>query len=236
MIDLPEQKDIGTLATLNGGQSFSLVVADLGVVFHSDGLRYEGDGNLTYDQWELLGRGITYFGDAWQWWVGDWINWGERVFGDDAAAAVDGDIRDRYQQAHRVTNLPPQTLQNIASVCRRVAKGRRRTPPLGFWIHQDVAALEPDEQTEWLEEAIQAGMGRQQLRDAIKEARSGGDGGSSAEPWPGEERLSVRDRLQRAADLVIADAQPLPDGGYLVSEEAMAKLREASGHETTRGG
>jgi hypothetical protein len=232
-IAIPSSVRESALVFHDGAAALALV-HELGVGLRADGLQLrDGFDAPDYETWENVGRAIRLVDEAWQWWIGDWINWGERLFGDDAAAAVGGDRRDRYQAAQTITSREPQTLINIASTCRLVARGRRRTPPLSFSHHDAVKNLEPDEQTEWLNEAVQSGMSVSALRQSIREDKRVREGGSSLPPDDG---LSLRDRLQRAADLLIDSAQPLPEGGYEVTDEAMARLREAAGRETRGGG
>lgn len=222
----------GSLNTL-GGRAWNVTLANLGVVFHAEGLQFTGDRPLTYDEWKLLGRAVNFFGDAWQWWVGDWLNWGEALFGDDATAELGGAPADRYTVAQEITGREPKTLMNVSSVCRKVAKSRRDAR-LSFTHHAAVASLEPDEQTEWLREAQQAGLSASSLQQSIREAKrptnGGGDGPS------GGEHVSVRDRLQEAAVAVIDSSQPYDGGGFVVPDWAMARLREAAGRETRGGG
>jgi hypothetical protein len=209
-IAIPSSVRESALVFHDGAAALALV-HELGVGLRADGLQLrDGFDAPDYETWENVGRAIRLVDEAWQWWIGDWINWGERLFGDDAAAAVGGDRRDRYQAAQTITSREPQTLINIASTCRLVARGRRRTPPLSFSHHDAV-----------------------KLRQSIREDKRVREGGSSLPPDDG---LSLRDRLQRAADLLIDSAQPLPEGGYEVTDEAMARLREAAGRETRGGG
>ena len=84
-------------------------------------------------------------------WIGDWINYGEAAYGEMYAQAVDD------------LGLDPQTLMNYASVCRRVAGGRRRSG-ISFSHHAEVASLDPEEQTHWLDQAEAERWSRSELR------------------------------------------------------------------------
>lgn len=225
------------------------LINELGVTLNPNGLTIRrGFETPTRETWETIGRALWTVGEAWQWWLGDWINWGEDKLpvdinedgspveqedGDLAQHAGNPTTADRYDAAHRITGAETQTLLNISSVCRRVARSRRRTPPLGFWIHQAVAPLEPDEQTEWLEEAIQSSMTVGQLRQAIKDAKRGnadnGDDGGYIEP--SREYLTPEQVLHNAAVLVTTRWQPTGDGSYIVPEDAAAQLLVALGRE-----
>jgi hypothetical protein len=72
-------------------------------------------------------------GRACQWWIGDWLNYGERAYG------------EKYAQGMAATGYELQTLTNMAWVAARVEISRRREI-LSWSHHAEVAALESDEQ------------------------------------------------------------------------------------------
>jgi hypothetical protein len=85
--------------------------------------------------WALAGaRNMTAWG------LGDAINFGERVYGEMYAQAVDA------------TKLSESTLQGYAYVARRIPRSRRR-PGLSFSHHAEVASLAPQERERWLDRA-----------------------------------------------------------------------------------
>lgn len=191
------------------------------------------DPEMPYTRWEDLGRFLGNLDRRSRWYIGDWMNFGEAVYGEQAAQGVDATTADRYNEAERVTGLDHQTLINIRSICARVPRERRRKE-LGFWVHAEVAALVPEDQVEWLQRAIDEGWTRSQLRAAIRESKNpaappaepepvGGDGG----PTP----LSRAERLEAAARVVYNTAQTTSDGSKLVPAEAWAQLAEALGEE-----
>lgn len=188
------------------------------------------DPDMPYQRWEDLGRFLGGLQRRVNWYIGDWLNFGEGVYGQESSQAVEATTSDRYNEAERVTGLDHGTLMNISSICRRIAKDRRRKE-LGFWIHAEVAALEPADQIEWLQKAIDNGWNRSDLRQAIKDAKnppaddnSNGGGGSS-----GGESMTIGERIEAAARLVWHAAQSTSDGSFLVPGEPMAQLRSALG-------
>lgn len=195
------------------------------------------DPEMTYESWESLGRFFGTFDRAVRWWVGDWLNFGERIFGEAIASqGVESTTRERYDRAERVTGLDHGTLMNISSICGRVAKARR-DPDLGFWIHAEVAPLEPAEQERWLTESRQNGWTRATLRDKIREAkraaagRPASDDGTADSTGGATDRLSPQERLEAAARIVFQQGQPTSDGSVLVPPSAWAQLRSALGEE-----
>lgn len=190
------------------------------------------DPELPYDTWEALGRFLGSVDRRARWYIGDWLNFGEAVYGEEAAQAVEATTAERYQEAERVTGLDHGTLMNIRSVCSKIARSRRRKE-LGFWIHVEVAPLEPDEQVHWLQQAIDNGWTKSELRQAIRDAKNppvedDGDGGAGEGSFDG---VTLAERLEQAARLVYRQAQSTSEGDYLVPAEPMAQLAAALGEK-----
>jgi hypothetical protein len=203
-----------------------------GIDLDPDGLTIQPEAPLpTYETWESLVRGICFVGNAWQWWLADAILWGEGLFGEESAQVADTK-ESRYDIAHRITGVDPAALKNYVSIASRIAKSRRRTPPLSFSTHEPVASLDPQEQTEWLQRAIDEGWTREALRAAIKEAKSPPSIDGVAEeiddPAPRKSRLEL---VEEAALRVYHQAQPTQDGGSYVPAEAWAALKSALGED-----
>lgn len=94
------------------------------------------------------------------WWISEWLLHGERVYG------------ETYTQAAEITGLSPDTLKNYVSTANRVPRERRR-PELHFSHHQEVAALEPEDQTIWLDRAVVNGWNRAELRAQLHPKANG---------------------------------------------------------------
>jgi hypothetical protein len=189
------------------------------------------DPEMPLDRWLNLGALFGQLHRSINWYIGDWINFGEKLYGEEASQGVDS-IQERYKEAERITGLDHGTLLNVASICRKIATSRR-CEPLGFWIHAEVAPLEPEEQTEWLELARESSWNRAQLRNAIREAKSPvPDPDPDADPAPaGGDGLTLAERLEHAARLVFHQAQTTDDGGVYVPADAWAQLAAALGEE-----
>lgn len=187
------------------------------------------DPGLTYEDWEIIGRQLGLFATATQWWIGDWMIAGETMFGDLAAQAADV-AQTRYTLEHRVTGLDPGYLANIRSVCDRIKAGQRRAE-LSFSHHQEVAPFEPDEQAEWLKRAVDNGWNRNQLREAIREARAITAGGGGA-GGGGAGSSTIKERVEQAALDLYRAAEPADDPGYRrVPDENIHRLGAALGEE-----
>ncbi len=113
---------------------------------------------LTFEQWESLGSTVAAMVDGAPWWMGDWLSYGERAYGEKYAHVVDG------------TPWKIQTLQNYAWVSRRFEISRRREI-LSFSHHAEVAALDPADQDALLDRAEAESWSRADLRTAVRELK-----------------------------------------------------------------
>jgi hypothetical protein len=122
------------------------------------------DPNLPFDRYEALGHYLGRMNRSCSFWIGDWLNFGEHIYGETMAQAAEG------------TGLAPQTLANRMSVCRHIPPERRRAA-LAFGVHAEVAYLEPKERDAWLDRAEEGQWTRAKLREemrALREEQSGG--------------------------------------------------------------
>ncbi|MEM6283233.1 MAG: hypothetical protein AAF787_13645 [Chloroflexota bacterium] len=134
------------------------------------------DGTLTYGSWQLtrtgliapeavehddyseLGRVLLKLSGSIQWLLGDWLCIGDnREWGETYEAVADE------------LGYDVKTLQNYASVCRRVETSRRREV-LSFGHHDVIApyADNPDIQSLLLADAAEKGMSVKTFRQHIK--------------------------------------------------------------------
>lgn len=119
---------------------------------------------LTFEQWDQVGNGLQLVTDCLSFCIGDWLNYGERAYG------------EAYSQAEAMTGLSYQTLANAKWVAGSVEVSRRRES-LPFSYHADVAALPPRQQEQLLRaaEPDEAGgppkISRSELRRKVAELR-----------------------------------------------------------------
>lgn len=114
---------------------------------------------LTFHEWEHVGDTLKTIRDsALRWWWGDWLNYGERHYG------------ERYAQAVEATDYTRESLHVAAFVCRQVEPLRRRKG-LSFSHHQEVASLSSEDQTMWLADAETNRWGHKVLREMIAQTK-----------------------------------------------------------------
>jgi hypothetical protein len=159
------------------------------------------DPDTPYGQWEALGAMLGALSHASCWLIGDWLEFGERAYG------------EKYAQAIEETGLAAQTLMNYASVARRVPPERRRAA-LPYSYHAVVAPLKPREQERWLKKAEREGMKRRELEAAVKGT---------------PEKVTIRDLAQAVwtSAVPLPKRHYIPEDGYFVPAEPMKNLGAA---------
>ena len=112
----------------------------------------------SFDEWQKqgdhLGTVIKLYTNHIRWWLGDWLIFGEDKF------------TDRYSQALDASMYSIGTLRNCVWVCRHVPP-ENRFASLSFDHHYEVAKLNSDQQTFWLQEAANNKWTVRELRRAV---------------------------------------------------------------------
>jgi hypothetical protein len=114
--------------------------------------------DMSFSEWLEYGRRLGVMGRSAGWWIGDWLTYGNHVFG------------ERYARASRITGYDAQTLMNMAYVASRFEASRRRGK-LSWSHHVEIAAMEPEEQDHWLERAEADRLSVRCLREGIRRER-----------------------------------------------------------------
>lgn len=139
---------------------------------------------LPFEQWRSMGQHLSFCEEARHWWIGDWLNYGERNYG------------DTYTQMLDETDFEYQTLRNDKYTAGRVQVSLRKDN-LTHAHHALVAPLSPAEQEEFLE-AAERGDGKRpwtwrELRQKLAE-RKQAKAVAAAGPLPeGKRRCIVID-------------------------------------------
>lgn len=119
---------------------------------------------MPFERWEALGRDLRKAGKGVQFWIGDWIRYGEHEYG------------EKYSQAMDATDKALKTLQNYVFVAKNVHSSRRRElDVVDFSTHAEVASLPAKEQERILAAAEKDSMTVKQVRrEASKVKRKTG--------------------------------------------------------------
>jgi hypothetical protein len=100
-----------------------------------------GHTELTQREWKDFGSRLGRASSRTSWWIGDWMRFGQRHYGD-----------HRFEAAARITGYEVQTVRNFAYVAGRFEFSRRREN-LSWSHHSEVAPLALSEQERWLDQA-----------------------------------------------------------------------------------
>lgn len=99
-------------------------------------------GKPTFEDWQTCGAFIHEAERSVQFWIGDWLNYGEKAWG------------TRYEEALQKTGLDYRTLRNYKWVASSIPLSLRRDT-LSFHHHKEVANLPPEQQEYLLTKATQ---------------------------------------------------------------------------------
>jgi len=169
------------------------------------------DQRVRFAQWVEIGRRVRAHEDASLWWLGDWLNFGKKMYG------------RRYRRGIELTGLEYQTLRNYAMVARRFQMSRRRDK-LSFHHHAELCALPTEEQERWLDRAERDRWTRNELRRQLREERLGGQSVSAVSV-----RLGV-DVERKTRWLIAATASGLPLDAWIIHTLDTAAVHFSGDH------
>jgi hypothetical protein len=124
-----------------------------GVATTEVGMSFTAD--VRFAEWEQLGRRLGRAHSAVQWWIGDWLVFGEARFG------------EMYEQALQETGRSRGGLMNLKSVAKQLQPSVRRSD-LSWSHHRQVMSLPSGDQREWLERAAAEGWSVDLLGDVLR--------------------------------------------------------------------
>lgn len=110
------------------------------------------------EEWLRIGEVLKKANMATQWWIGDWLNFGERVYG------------ETYSQALEATDYEYKTLRNFAWVAGKVEMSLRKDN-LSFGHYNILASLEARDQKKWLKTIEKDDLTIGQLRNELRKER-----------------------------------------------------------------
>lgn len=112
---------------------------------------------LSFDAWQQVGHTLSRTIKAWKWWVGDWLNYGERTYG------------EMYSQAMDELGLSYGEVTKFSYVSRAVPPEIRK--PLLSWSHHEAVAAVKDDAAKdaLLTAAVSEGTSRAELREKAKQ-------------------------------------------------------------------
>jgi hypothetical protein len=130
---------------------------DLGIAAVPSRTKLSIADGIGFNEWKEIGDKLFRMVDSSQWWIGDWLNYGERY-------------RRDYTEAMAAIDLKFGALRGYAYVASKV-ESATRVAQLSWTHHRVVAPLPADQQREWLDEAQAQGWSKRDLEQAIAESR-----------------------------------------------------------------
>ncbi len=184
-----------------------------------DTLGLELPADITPDRFEAVGRLLGVGHEAMRWAIGDWLATGEKLFGEES-----------YQAAEAL-GLSTASRQQFVNVAVKVPRARR-VAGLTWSHHRQVAPLDPEDQTFFLEQALERDWSRRELEEAIAEVKKKKTQVSEHERGQKAADKYVVEEVLNAAELVWEEAViQTSDKGYLVPYETMMGLARSLGSD-----
>lgn len=114
---------------------------------------------LSFAEWQGIGESLQGVERSLMWWIGDWLRYGEKRYG------------ETYAQAVEATGKAVDTLKHAKWVAERIETWRRRHV-LPWSHHREVAALDPEAADRLLDLAEQNDWSRNDLRKQVSRVKA----------------------------------------------------------------
>jgi len=128
-----------------------------------------GHADLTVDEWQSYGPRIGVLSKSTNWWLGDWVRFGQRRYD------------RRYHHAAELTGYDEQTLMNLAYVAGRFEISRRRET-VSWSHHAELAKLDVPDQELWLSRVASGDLSVRKLRAELRCAQRAAGSPQTANP------------------------------------------------------
>lgn len=124
---------------------------------HATGITIAGQPTLAEHEGvgDFIQRAVT----ASKWWLADWLAYGD----------TRQDWKERVSQVVGATGLTRKRVQNVRRM--GLIEPARRRADVEDTLHEEVAGLEPEEQTYWLRRSAEEGWDRRELRLMIRQKK-----------------------------------------------------------------
>ncbi len=116
------------------------------------------DSELQYDAWANIGSQLALINGCCNWWIGDWLLFGVKQYGDRTKVAI---------QNSGILGYQPETLSQSMWVASSV-EVRTRVQTLSWSHHREVADLGIKDQGKWLRTASENKWSVSELRKEIR--------------------------------------------------------------------
>lgn len=114
---------------------------------------------MTFEEWQALGGTLQQMERSVMWWIGDWLRFGERKYG------------ETYAQAVEETDYAEGTLRDAKWVAERYEVSAR-ADNLSWRHHREAAALPPAERAEVLARAAREGLSTREVKALARQEKN----------------------------------------------------------------
>lgn len=114
---------------------------------------------MPFDEWAGIGRTLQQMERSVMWWIGDWLRYGERRYG------------ETYSQAIEVTDYSVDTLRQAKWVAEAI-EPCKRLHNLSWTHHRDAASLPPEQRDEALATAARDGLSTRELKALCRQEKN----------------------------------------------------------------
>lgn len=113
----------------------------------------------SFEEWSRLGQTLRQMEKSVMWWIGDWLRFGERKYG------------ETYTQAIEATGYSKSHLQDALYVAKAYEPSAR-AEDLTWTHHREAAALPPADRRHVLDRAASEGMTTREVKAAAKQEKN----------------------------------------------------------------
>ena len=114
--------------------------------------------SLAFEEWQEIGKQLQRIHGSIQWWIGDWLNFGERKYG------------EMYAQAIEETGLDYSTLTTYKSVAGAF-ESCPRGQNLSWSAHRELASVPEEKRAGLLEKADNEKLTSREVKELVKEIK-----------------------------------------------------------------
>ncbi len=114
----------------------------------------------SFDEWSALGRTLQQMEKSVMWWIGDWLRFGERKYG------------ETYTQAVEATGYATETVRAAKWVAEQYPETVTRVTGLSWTHHREVASLPPADRAEVLARAASEGLSTRETKALAKQEKN----------------------------------------------------------------
>lgn len=118
------------------------------------------DDGTSFEEWAAMGEWLQSAERSLMWWIGDWMRFGERKWG------------EKYAQAIEVTGHTYQTLADAKWVAEKFSDFSCRHEKLSFTHHREVARLPINQAERLLREAEREGWSVRETRAQVNRVKN----------------------------------------------------------------